>query len=86
MTLIAWMLIGLIAGSFAGLAIKSRGLVSLAYIVAALVVSSLSSLLARFVLGAAFLDGLNLITIIQLVFGALLLIVVLHLIPSKRRA
>ena len=86
MDILAWIVVGLIAGVIANMiypAPEKGGI--LGAIVLGIVGAIVGGWVAGFFLGADVVNGLNVVSIIVSVIGALILLVVYHaLVPSRR--
>ncbi|MEP7199530.1 MAG: GlsB/YeaQ/YmgE family stress response membrane protein [Chloroflexota bacterium] len=83
MSILAWLIVGLIAGWLAGMVMKSWGY----GIIGDLIVGVLGALLGGFLAGVAFggdyLTGINLITLIVAFLGAVILIAIVRALPGR---
>ena len=82
-TIIAWVLIGLVAGGIGGLAIKARGVAVLGYIVAAFVGAALGGAIAGRLFGIDVLAHVTLPVLVESTLGALALVAILRRLPER---
>ncbi len=84
MGILSWIIVGLIAGWLAGAIMRGRGF----GIIGDIVIGILGALIGGFVAGAVFhipdaVSGLNLMSIIVAVIGAVILVAIIRLIPGR---
>jgi uncharacterized membrane protein YeaQ/YmgE (transglycosylase-associated protein family) len=83
MSIIAWLVVGLIAGWLAGMVMKGGGY----GLVGNLIVGGLGALLGGWLAGALFggdyLSGINIPTIVVSFIGAVILIAIVRLLPGR---
>ncbi len=83
MSIIAWLVVGLVAGWLAGMVMKGGGY----GLVGNLIVGGLGALLGGWLAGAIFggdyLSGINIPTIVVSFVGAVILIAIVRLLPGR---
>ncbi|MBI3914381.1 MAG: GlsB/YeaQ/YmgE family stress response membrane protein [Chloroflexi bacterium] len=82
MSLIVWLLVGLIAGWLAGQVMKGSGYGVIGDIVVGILGALVGGFLAGALFGGDYVTGLNLGTIIVSFFGAVILIAILRALPG----
>lgn len=85
MTIIAWLVVGLIAGWLAGQVMKGGGYGVVGDILIGIVGALVGGFLAAVVFGGDYLTGINLTTIITAFLGAVLFIAILRALPGPSR-
>lgn len=83
MSIIAWLLVGLIAGWLAGVVMRGGGFGILGDIVVGILGALIGGFLAGALLGGDYVTGLNISTILVSVLGAIVLIAILRMIPGR---
>jgi uncharacterized membrane protein YeaQ/YmgE (transglycosylase-associated protein family) len=87
MTILSWIIVGLIAGWLAGKVMRSGGYGLIGDIIVGVVGGLIGGWLATSVLKiGAVVDGVNLESILVALFGAIVLLVVLRLVGGGRRS
>lgn len=86
MSILVWLVVGLIAGWLAGVVMKGGGFGILGDIVVGILGALIGGFLASVLLGGDYVTGLNLPTILVSFFGAVVLIAILRMIPGRRGA
>lgn len=86
MNILAWLVVGLIAGWLAGLVMKGGGYGVVGDIVVGVVGALLGGFLAGVLFGADYISGINPTTIIVAFVGAIILIAVIRMLPGRARA
>jgi len=86
MSLITWLIVGLIAGWLAGIVARGGGYGLLGDIIVGVVGALLGGFLTGRLLGVDYVTGFNLTTIVVAFVGALILIAVLRLFRGGRLA
>ena len=86
MNILAWLVVGLIAGWLAGQVMKGGGYGLIGDIIVGVLGALIGGFLAGLVFGGDFVSGINLTTIIVAFLGAVILIAVLRMLPGGRRA
>ncbi len=86
MGILSWIIVGLIAGWLAGAIMRGGGF----GIIGDIIVGILGALIGGFIAEAVFnipdaVNGLNLVSIVVAVIGAIILIAIIRLIPGRRR-
>ena len=84
MSILVWLVVGLIAGWLAGVVMKGGGFGFLGDIVVGILGALIGGFLASVLLGGDYVTGLNLPTILVSFFGAVVLIAILRMIPGRR--
>ena len=86
MSIIAWIVLGAIAGYLAGLLVKGdEGLGVIGHIVLGIVGAIVGGFLAGLLLGGDYTTGINISTIIVAVIGAVIVVVVADMIRGTTR-
>ena len=83
MSLVAWIVIGLIAGWLAGMVMKGGGYGTVGDIVVGVVGALVGGFLATLLFGGDYLQGINLTTLITAFVGAVILIAVVRALPGR---
>ncbi len=83
MSILSWLVIGLIAGWLAGHIMKGRGYGCVGDIIIGVVGALLGGFLATALLGGDYLTGINLTTLVVALGGAVLLIFIVRLLPGR---
>jgi uncharacterized membrane protein YeaQ/YmgE (transglycosylase-associated protein family) len=81
MSIIAWLVVGLIAGWLAGLLMGGRGFGLLGNIIVGIIGAVIGGFLAS-ALGFGGVDGFNVMSIVTSVIGAIVLLLILRAIPG----
>jgi uncharacterized membrane protein YeaQ/YmgE (transglycosylase-associated protein family) len=84
MSILVWLVVGLIAGWLAGVVMKGGGFGILGDIVVGILGALIGGFLASVLLGGDYVTGLNLPTILVSFLGAVVLIAILRMIPGQR--
>ncbi len=84
MSIIAWIVVGLIAGWLAGLIMRGGGYGIIGDIIVGIVGAIIGGFLAGLILGGDYTTGINLPTIIVAVIGAIILIAILRAFGPRR--
>ncbi len=82
MSILSWLVVGLIAGWLAGVIMKGRGYGLVGDIVVGILGALLGGFLAALVFGGDYLTGFNLSTILVSVVGAIVLIWIIRVLPG----
>jgi uncharacterized membrane protein YeaQ/YmgE (transglycosylase-associated protein family) len=86
MSIIAWIVVGAIAGWLAGLLVRGdEGLGVIGHIVLGIVGALVGGFLAGILLGGDYTTGINISTIIVAVIGAVIVVVVANMIRGTTR-
>jgi uncharacterized membrane protein YeaQ/YmgE (transglycosylase-associated protein family) len=86
MSIIAWIVLGAIAGWLAGLLVKGdEGLGIIGHILLGIVGAVVGGFLAGLLLGTNPVDGLDIASIVTAVIGAVIVVVVVSAITGNRR-
>ena len=86
MNILAWIVVGLIAGWLAGQVMKGGGYGLVGDIVVGVVGALLGGFLAGQIFGGDFISGINVTTIVVAFLGAVILIAILRMLPGRSRA
>ncbi len=84
MSILAWLIVGLIAGWLAGLVMRGGGYGIIGDIVVGIVGALIGGFLAGVVLGGDYVTGLNLTTIVVSFIGAVILVAILRAVAPGR--
>lgn len=84
MSILVWLVVGLIAGWLAGVVMRGGGFGILGDIVVGILGALIGGFLASVLLGGDYVTGLNLPTILVSFLGAVVLIAILRMIPGRR--
>ncbi len=82
MSILSWLVVGLIAGWLAGVIMKGRGYGLVGDIVIGILGALLGGFLAALAFGGDYLTGFNLSTILVSVVGAIVLIWIIRVLPG----
>jgi len=85
MNIVAWIVVGLIAGWLAGQVMKGGGYGLIGDIIVGVVGALLGGFLAGVLFGGDFISGINITTIVVAFLGAIILIAVLRMLPGSKR-
>jgi len=83
MSILAWLIVGLIAGWLAGMVMKGGGYGVVGDIVVGIVGGLLGGFLASLVFGADFVNGINIVSIVTAFVGAVILIAIVRALPGR---
>lgn len=83
MSIIAWLVIGLIAGWLAGMVMKGGGYGLIGDIIVGVLGALLGGFLAGVAFGGDFLSGINLVTLVVAFLGAIILIAIVRALPGR---
>ena len=81
-TIIAWIVIGLVAGGVGGLALKARGFVVLGCVLAGFLGAALGGVIAGKLFGVDVLSQLTLLTLIESALGSIALVAIVRRLPE----
>ncbi len=84
MSIIAWIVVGLIAGWLAGLIMKGGGYGLIGDIIIGIIGAIIGGFVAGMLLGGDYVTGINLPTIIVSVLGAIILIAIVRAFAPRR--
>ncbi len=85
MGLIAWIVVGLIAGWLAGMVMKGSGFGIIGDLVLGIIGALLGGFLASTVLGIPnALTGINFTTVLTAIVGAIIIVAIIRLLPRRR--
>jgi len=84
MNILAWIIVGLIAGWLAGLVMRGGGYGVIGDIVVGIVGALIGGFIAGAVLGGDYVTGLNLTTIVVSFIGAVILVAILRAVAPGR--
>jgi uncharacterized membrane protein YeaQ/YmgE (transglycosylase-associated protein family) len=85
MTILSWIVVGLIAGFLAGLVVKGGGFGLIGDIIVGVIGGLLGGWIATTFLNMGGMTGINLGSIVIAFLGAVLLLLVLRLVSGRRR-
>jgi uncharacterized membrane protein YeaQ/YmgE (transglycosylase-associated protein family) len=86
MGVLAWIVVGLVAGWLAGLVVKGSGFGVIGDIVIGILGALLGGFLAAVVFGTQdVVNGINLVSILVAFIGAVLLVMVIRAVPGRTR-
>ena len=85
MSIIAWIVLGLIAGWLAGMVMRGSGYGIIGDIVLGVLGAIVGGWITGVILGADLVNGFNVISVIVAVFGASVLIAISRLFTGRRR-
>ena len=86
MGVLAWIVVGLIAGWLAGMVVKGGGFGIIGDIVVGILGALLGGFLASVVFGQGDLvNGINLVSILVAFIGAVLLVMIIRAVPGRKR-
>jgi len=83
MNIIAWIVVGLIAGWLAGLVMKGGGYGLIGDIVVGVVGGLVGGFLASLVFNTDMLNGISLVSILVAFVGAVILIAIIRMLPGR---
>ncbi len=83
MSIIAWLVVGLIAGWLAGMVMKGGGYGIVGDIIVGILGALLGGFLAGVVMGGDFLTGINLMTLLVAFIGSVILIAIVRALPGR---
>ncbi len=84
MNIIAWIIVGLIAGWLAGLVMRGGGYGVIGDIIVGIIGALIGGFIAGAVLGGNYVTGLNLTTIVVSFIGAVILVAILRAVAPGR--
>ncbi len=85
MGLIAWIIVGMIAGWIAGMVMKGRGYGVIGDIILGIIGALFGGFIASAVLGIPnAISGINPTTILTAIVGAIIVVAILRLLPRRR--
>jgi uncharacterized membrane protein YeaQ/YmgE (transglycosylase-associated protein family) len=86
MGVLAWIVVGLIAGWLAGMVVKGGGFGVIGDIVVGILGALLGGFLASVVFGLSdAVNGINLVSILVAFIGAVLLVIIIRAVPGRKR-
>ena len=83
MSILAWLVVGLIAGWLAGMVMKGGGYGVIGDIIVGILGALLGGFLAGVVFGGDFVTGINLTTLLVAFLGAVVLIAIVRALPGR---
>ena len=83
MSLIAWIVIGLLAGWLAGMVMKGGGYGVLGDLIVGILGALVGGFLATLLFGGDYLQGINILTLVTAFVGAVILIAVVRALPGR---
>ena len=84
MNILAWIIVGLIAGWLAGLVMRGGGYGVIGDIIVGIIGALIGGFIAGAVLGGDYVTGLNLTTIVVSFIGAVILVAILRAVAPGR--
>ena len=85
MSILAWLVVGLIAGWLAGMVMKGGGYGVVGDIIVGILGALLGGFLASVFLGSSYLSGINPVTVLVAFIGAVILIAIVRSLPGRAR-
>jgi uncharacterized membrane protein YeaQ/YmgE (transglycosylase-associated protein family) len=83
MSLLAWLVIGLIAGWLGGMVMKGGGYGVVGNLVVGVIGALVGGFLATLLFGGDYLQGINLVTLVTAFLGSVVLIAVVRALPGQ---
>jgi uncharacterized membrane protein YeaQ/YmgE (transglycosylase-associated protein family) len=83
MNLLAWLVIGLIAGWLAGMVMKGGGYGLVGNLIVGIIGALVGGFLATLVFGGDYLQGINIVTLVTAFLGAVILIAIVRALPGR---
>jgi len=83
MGIIAWLVVGLIAGWLAGMVMKGGGYGVIGDIIVGIVGALIGGFLASVLFGADMVNGINIVSIVTAFVGAVVLVAILRALPGR---
>jgi uncharacterized membrane protein YeaQ/YmgE (transglycosylase-associated protein family) len=83
MSIVAWLVVGLIAGWLAGMVMKGGGYGVVGDIIVGILGALLGGFLAGVIFGGDFLTGINLVSLLVAFLGAVILIAIVRALPGR---
>lgn len=83
MGIIAWLVVGLIAGWLAGMVMKGGGYGVIGDIIVGIVGALIGGFLASVLFGADAVNGINIVSIVTAFIGAVILVAILRALPGR---
>lgn len=83
MSILAWLVVGLIAGWLAGMVMKGGGYGVVGDIVVGIVGGLIGGFLASVLFGADMVNGINIVSIVTAFVGAVVLIALVRALPGR---
>jgi len=83
MSILAWLIVGLIAGWLAGMVMKGGGYGVIGDLVVGIIGGLLGGFLASLVFGTDMLNGINIVSIVTAFVGAVILIAIVRALPGR---
>ncbi len=83
MSILSWLVVGLIAGWLAGVIMKGRGYGVIGDIVVGILGALVGGFLAAALFGGDYLTGINVSTILVALLGAIVLVWVVRVLPGR---
>jgi len=86
MSILAWIVVGLIAGWLAGMVMKGGGYGVIGDLIVGVIGGLIGGFLASLIFGADTLNGINIVSIVTAFVGAVILIAILRALPGRSPA
>jgi uncharacterized membrane protein YeaQ/YmgE (transglycosylase-associated protein family) len=83
MSILAWLVVGLIAGWLAGMVMKGGGYGVVGDIIIGIVGGLIGGFLASVIFGGDFVNGINIVSIVTAFVGAVILIALVRALPGR---
>jgi len=83
MGIVAWLVVGLIAGWLAGMVMKGGGYGVIGDIIVGIVGALIGGFLASVLFGADMVNGINIVSIVTAFVGAVILVAILRALPGR---
>jgi uncharacterized membrane protein YeaQ/YmgE (transglycosylase-associated protein family) len=83
MSIIAWLVVGLIAGWLAGMVMKGGGYGVVGDIIIGIVGALIGGFLASVLFGADMVNGIDIVSLVTAFVGAVILIAVIRALPGR---
>ncbi len=83
MNIVAWIVVGLIAGWLAGMVMKGGGYGVIGDIIIGVIGGLLGGFLASLIFGADLINGINIVSIVVAFIGSVILIALVRALPGR---
>ena len=81
--ILAWLIVGLVAGFLAGQVMKGGGYGVIGDIIIGVIGGLLGGFLATLVFGGDYLQGINIVTLVTAFLGSVILIALIRMLPGR---